>query len=83
MSGGLEFVDYVGWIATGVFISSYFCRSSAALRSLQMSGAMLWIVYGAIISASPVIVANTLVFAAAAWTMVRARLPLSRGGERR
>jgi hypothetical protein len=83
MPGGVEFADFVGWLATGVFVSSYFCKSSAALRSLQMAGAMLWAGYGIIIGASPVIVANTLVFAAAAWTTMRARLPPSHGAERR
>lgn len=66
-------VDYLGWIATGVFVLSYFCSSPAALRSLQMAGAILWIAYGTIISASPVIVANILVFMAAAWSTVRIR----------
>ena len=66
-------VDYLGWIATGVFVLSYFCSSPAGLRSLQMAGALLWIAYGTIISASPVIVANILVFMAAAWSTVRMR----------
>ncbi len=33
-----------------------------------MVGATLWIVYGFLIEATPVIAANALVFAAAAWT---------------
>lgn len=66
-------VDYLGWIATAVFVLSYFGRSPAALRSLQMAGAVLWIAYGVIISASPVIVANVLVFTAAAWSTLRVR----------
>jgi hypothetical protein len=41
------------------------------LRKVQMLGALLWITYGALISASPVIVANLLVFGAAAWTALR------------
>jgi uncharacterized protein with PQ loop repeat len=36
-----------------------------------MFGALLWIVYGVLISASPVIVANVLVISAAAWTAFR------------
>jgi hypothetical protein len=36
-----------------------------------MLGALLWIAYGTLIGASPVIVANLLVFAAAAWTALR------------
>lgn len=65
--------DYLGWIATAVFVSSYFFKRPALLRAAQMFGAALWIVYGVMISAVPVVVANGLVFAAAAWTLVRAR----------
>jgi hypothetical protein len=36
-----------------------------------MFGALLWMTYGALIGASPVIVANALVFSAAAWTAYR------------
>jgi hypothetical protein len=75
MPSGMVFVDYLGWVATGVFLFSYFCKSAAALRSFQMAGALLWIGYGMIISASPVVVANALVFAAAAWTAFRTRRP--------
>jgi len=58
----------LGWVATGVFVGSYFFSRPAALRALQMLGAALWIVYGFLIDATPVIAANVLVFAAAAWT---------------
>ena len=40
---------------------------------MQMAGAILWITYGLLIRASPVIVANVLVLAAAAWTTLRNR----------
>jgi hypothetical protein len=66
--------DYLGWVATAVFVSSYFFTRPAWLRAAQMFGATLWIVYGVMISAVPVVVANGLVFAAAAWTLVRGRV---------
>ena len=65
--------EALGWIATAVFVSSYFLRRPALLRAAQMFGACLWILYGAIIGAIPVVVANGLVFGAAAWTLIRAR----------
>ena len=65
--------DYLGWIATAVFVSSYFFKKPALLRAAQMVGASLWIFYGLMIAAVPVVVANGLVFAAAAWTLLRAR----------
>jgi uncharacterized protein with PQ loop repeat len=36
-----------------------------------MCGAALWMLYGVLIGKSPVIVANILVFSAAAWTLFR------------
>ena len=66
-------VEYLGWGATAVFVGSYFCLRPSLLRGVQMAGALLWVIYGVLISASPVIVANILVFSAAAWTMIRAR----------
>jgi hypothetical protein len=60
----------LGWVATAIFAGSYFLRPSA-LRATQMIAAVLWIVYGILIDATPVIAANALVFAAAAWTLAR------------
>ena len=65
--------EALGWIATAVFVSSYFFRRPALLRAAQMFGACLWILYGVLIGAIPVVVANGLVFGAAAWTLIRAR----------
>lgn len=67
--------DSLGWLATAVFVSSYFFTRPVLLRSVQMGGAMLWVLYGVLIGASPVIVANLLVGAAACWTAVRPRRP--------
>ena len=66
-------IDTIGWVATSLFVGSYFFKRPALLRAAQMSGAGLWIVYGAMIGAIPVVVANGLVFVAAAWTLARAR----------
>ncbi|HEV2442376.1 MAG TPA: hypothetical protein VGT07_07625 [Steroidobacteraceae bacterium] len=70
---GLSPADVLGWIATLVFVGSYFFSKPAALRACQMLGAVLWIAYGVLIAAKPVIAANFLVFAAAAWTLARKR----------
>lgn len=64
--------EALGWVATAVFVASYFAKP-ATLRILQMMGACLWIVYGCLIGAIPVVAANGLVFAAAAWTFARGR----------
>jgi hypothetical protein len=64
----------LGWVATAIFVGSYFFARPSALRAIQMVAATLWIVYGILIDAMPVIAANTLVFAAAAWTLARSNL---------
>ncbi len=63
--------DYLGGGATAVFVGSYFFGRPSLLRGAQMFGALLWVTYGVLIKASPVIVANVLVFSAAAWTTFR------------
>jgi hypothetical protein len=68
-----QVTEALGWVATSVFVASYFFAKPAALRAVQMGGAVLWIVYGVLIGAIPVIAANALVFAAAAWTFARNR----------
>jgi Bacterial inner membrane protein len=65
-------VTSLGWTATALFVASYFFARPIALRTTQMAGAFLWIIYGGLIGAVPVMVANALVIAAAAWTTVRA-----------
>jgi hypothetical protein len=63
--------ETLGWAATATFVGSYFFPRPALLRAAQMAGAILWMTYGVLIRELPVIVANILVFSAAAWTMVR------------
>ena len=65
---GISAVEYLGWSATFVFVGSYFCARASALRRAQMAGAAMWIVYGALMRAYPVVVANVLVLGAAGWT---------------
>ncbi|MGD0491643.1 MAG: YgjV family protein [Steroidobacteraceae bacterium] len=72
----------LGWVATAVFVGSYFFSRPALLRAAQMLGAVLWITYGLLIGASPVIVANALVFSAAAWTVFRKAAPSGGPDER-
>jgi hypothetical protein len=65
-------IEWLGWAATAVFVGSYFCGRASLLRTVQMCGALLWIIYGTLIRSTPVIVANVLVLSAAAWTLLRA-----------
>jgi hypothetical protein len=63
-------VDSLGWAATAVFVSSYFMRATVLTR-VQMAGALMWVAYGLLKQAPPVVAANLLVFGAAAWTAWR------------
>jgi hypothetical protein len=54
-------LDWIGWVATAVFASSYWFKHPLALRRVQAGAALLWVIYGAIIHAFPVVVANLLV----------------------
>ena len=64
-------IEYLGWAATAVFVASYLCRRPDALKRVQMAGAMMWVAYGLLIQATPVVAANLLVFSVAGWTLAR------------
>jgi hypothetical protein len=61
-------LDWIGWIATAVFASSYFFKQPAALRRVQAGAALLWVTYGLVIHAMPVVVANLVVAGVAGGT---------------
>jgi hypothetical protein len=63
--------EWIGWVATATFASSYFFRKPHALRRIQALAALLWIGYGVIIHAVPVIVSNVVVAAIAAYSSLR------------
>jgi hypothetical protein len=44
-----------------VFASSYLFKQPMALRRVQAGAALLWVIYGSIIHAFPVVVANLVV----------------------
>ena len=58
-------VDSIGWLATAVFMGSYFPKHSTTLRRIQGVAACLWALYGVLIHALPIVVANVLVAAVA------------------
>ena len=64
-------VDGVGWLATVVFLCSYFARQPTTLRRIQGIAASLWALYGILIHAWPVIAANILVAGFAVATSFR------------
>ncbi len=68
--------EWLGWSATAVFVGSYGFRRPGAIRVVQAFGACLWILYGVLLGARPVVLANALVVGAAMLSFWRDR----RGG---
>lgn len=62
-------LNAIGWIATAIFSASYFFRGAATLRSIQAAAACLWVVYGLMIGALPVVAANVIVAVAALYSL--------------
>lgn len=63
--------DWVGWLATAVFMTSYMSKSPAALRRIQACASCLWLAYGVAIHSVPMIVANALVAVVAIYSSMR------------
>jgi hypothetical protein len=66
-------IDSLGWVATAVFASSYLFKKPAALRAVQAGAALLWMLYGFVLGAMPVVVSNLAVFTIAVGTWLWAR----------
>jgi hypothetical protein len=61
-------LEWIGWIATAAFAASYLCKRPVHLRVVQALAAILWIGYGLVIGALPVIVANLVVATMASYS---------------
>jgi hypothetical protein len=74
-------LEWIGWVATALFASSYFFKQANALRKVQAGAALMWVVYGVIIHAFPVVVANVVVASVALYStfLERRREPVTSG----
>ena len=63
--------DWIGWLATAVFMTSYFTTRAPTLRRIQGVAALLWVLYGVFIHSLPIIVANVMVAGLAILTSFR------------
>jgi len=70
-------IEILGWAAAGVFTTSYFFTDPRALRRAQMLGAAMWMAYGVLLHANPVVVANLLNIVAMIWTARRSSASLA------
>lgn len=60
--------EWIGWVATAIFVSSYAFKRPATLRRIQGAGAIAWLAYGVAIHSRPVIAANAIVAGTAIWS---------------
>jgi hypothetical protein len=67
--------DWIGWLATAVFMVSYFVKGPVQLRRVQGVAAVVWALYGVMIHSLPVIAANILVAATATLSSFRKTSP--------
>jgi hypothetical protein len=51
-------IDLLGWIATAVVVGSFAIQDVRKLRIINMSGSLLWIVYGFLKQDNPIIFVN-------------------------
>jgi uncharacterized protein with PQ loop repeat len=65
-------ISWIGWVATAVFAVSYFCKTPKSLRLVQALAALMWVTYGLLIHALPVVVANVIVALAAVYSSIAA-----------
>src|SRR6266550_6229362 len=70
-AGMMTNVDWIGWLATAVFLVSYFTKRPTSLRRVQGIAAGLWALYGVLIHSLPVIGANVLVASVAVLSSFR------------
>ena len=75
---GLDPVEWLGWLATAVFVASYRFTDQRTLRWIQAAAAVLWVGYGLARHAMPVVVANLLVAGMALYSSSPMKPDLSR-----
>ncbi len=71
----MQLLTVIGWLATAIFACSYFFKTPARLRVVQALAALLWIAYGVLIHAMPVVASNAIVAVVAVATTIRERNP--------
>lgn len=57
----MNYLEIVGWIATFVIIGSFLINDMLMLRSVNLIGATLWLVYGIIAGSFSIIFLNIVV----------------------
>jgi hypothetical protein len=57
----MEFIEVVGWVATGFTMLSFVVNKMLFLRALNLVACIIWVVYGIFTDMNPVIATNTAI----------------------
>jgi hypothetical protein len=60
-------LEWIGWLATAISVSSYLFKRQVILRRIQALAALVWMSYGLVIHSLPIIAANLFVGFAAVY----------------
>jgi len=66
-------LDWIGWVATALFAVSYLCKRPGSVSRVQAVAALIWMSYGIMLGATPIIVANMIVAVMATYSAWRQR----------
>jgi hypothetical protein len=58
----LSSTEWIGHLASVVVLSSFLMKNMLKLRIINMSGAVLFLIYGILIHSWPIITTNTVIF---------------------
>lgn len=67
----MNWVELVGYVASALIVVSLTMTSVVRLRLLSLTGALIFVVYGALLPSVPIILTNTAVIAVNAWFLRR------------
>ncbi|MGA0444868.1 MAG: hypothetical protein ACO3M3_07360, partial [Flavobacteriaceae bacterium] len=57
----MELLEVVGWIATLIVISSFIINDMLRLRTVNLIGAICWLIYGILAVSSSIIFLNIVI----------------------
>lgn len=57
----MNWVEFLGYLAVAVTLSSFAVKDMLRLRILNGLGALLWVVYGLLLGSNPVVLTNACI----------------------
>lgn len=54
-------IEAIGWIAMSITISSFFFQKMRTLRTINLIGCLIWMVYGTLLVSTPIVLTNVAI----------------------